>query len=518
MENGTGEEPKLKTARLPTGIAWFLRAMVHAPFPVLHRPIAVAAACLLVTIAGGMQGHASPPAPHHVPAPLLSVRFAAPVGSQVTLYRGARTGCEFDAPVTVGLRPGYLYRVKLARLPGHPDVALFPSLEVRGTLHLPANLYAADYPAPVVITEQDITLALAGGLITKVIYLEDPARAQAVATRPDEPLEITIRPGLDPMDEARAFGRPMLIVRLGARTFHPEEMAHLSVPGTVLLPGERALSEPPVRPCLPWAGIPVYDPIVGPRPPEEECLHDGGDGGVPAGFDQEGHLHGLDPADTVAEYTDNHGQKHLAISNRVCLCVPRFAALVVPLAPAGFESLLALAKSQTALGQEMLQVKQGGVEVRQSEQLVAMRSRERASGMEAGIGTVPVAQIQGRAVVIGLLHEQTVVGALVEKICLPPERPLVLCKTADRQAVQVGDLVTFTLKFTNTGGQPMSGVVVSDSLTGRLEYVPGSAQSDRQAIFTMQANEAGSRMLRWEVAGRLLPGESGVVRFQARVR
>jgi uncharacterized repeat protein (TIGR01451 family) len=138
--------------------------------------------------------------------------------------------------------------------------------------------------------------------------------------------------------------------------------------------------------------------------------------------------------------------------------------------------------------------------------------------MENTTGTVPITEIQGHAVVMGVLHEEAIVGTLEKKICPPPERPLVLCKTADKQGVQVGESVTFTLRFTNPGGQPITGVVVSDSLTGRLEYVPGSAQSDRQAVFTIQGNEAGSRILRWEVAGRLLPGESGVVRFQARVR
>src|SRR5207253_5002241 len=144
------------------------------------------------------------------------------------------------------------------------------------------------------------------------------------------------------------------------------------------------------------------------------------------------------------------------------------------------------------LGQAVLQLKQAEVEVRQIEQPVALRSRERASGIEAGVGTLRVSQIQGRAVVIGLLREQTVVGALVKEMCQPPERPLVLCKTADKQAVQLGDVVTFSLKYTNTGGQPITGVVVSDSLTGRIEYVPGSAQSDRGTVFTTQTNEAGS--------------------------
>src|SRR5207253_9207200 len=56
--------------------------------------------------------------------------------------------------------------------------------------------------------------------------------------------------------------------------------------------------------------------------------------------------------------------------------------------------------------------------------------------------------------------------------------PLVLHKWADKQAAQVGDLVTFYLKFTNVGGLPISDVAVTDSLTGRLEYITGSSKSD----------------------------------------
>jgi hypothetical protein len=34
----------------------------------------------------------------------------------------------------------------------------------------------------------------------------------------------------------------------------------------------------------------------------------------------------------------------------------------------------------------------------------------------------------------------------------------------------------------------------------------------------MQANEAGSSVLRWQIAGELPPGQSGIVQFQAKVR
>jgi hypothetical protein len=74
------------------------------------------------------------------------------------------------------------------------------------------------------------------------------------------------------------------------------------------------------------------------------------------------------------------------------------------------------------------------------------------------------------------------------------------------------------LKYSNHGGQPITDVAVSDSLTGRLEYVAGSARSDRDAVFTLQENEAGSAVLHWEIGGKLLPCQSGVVSFQARIR
>ena len=93
----------------------------------------------------------------------------------------------------------------------------------------------------------------------------------------------------------------------------------------------------------------------------------------------------------------------------------------------------------------------------------------------------------------------------------PPDKPLVLIKCADRHAANIGDVVTFLLKYSNLGGRPITEVAVTDSLTGRLEYVPGSAKANRDAVFTTQLNEAGSLILHWEVSGPLPPGESGVV-------
>jgi uncharacterized repeat protein (TIGR01451 family) len=146
-----------------------------------------------------------------------------------------------------------------------------------------------------------------------------------------------------------------------------------------------------------------------------------------------------------------------------------------------------------------------------------LSNRESVQGVANVTGTNVVGRVEGLKMVQAEAITRDLTVCCNEVPC-PPDKPLVLIKCADRQAAQVGDVVTFILKYSNHGGQPIADVAVTDSLTTRLEYVPGSAQSDRPAVFTTQQNEAGSLILRWEIMGRLMPGTSGVVRFQARIR
>src|SRR5262249_46398545 len=95
---------------------------------------------------------------------------------------------------------------------------------------------------------------------------------------------------------------------------------------------------------------------------------------------------------------------------------------------------------------------------------------------------------------------------------------LVIDKWPDKCELHLGEVVTFYLRYRNTTRRPVTSVVVSDSLTARLEYVPNSARSDRDALFTTTPNEVDSSVLRWEITGPLKGGEVGIVCFQARVR
>jgi uncharacterized repeat protein (TIGR01451 family) len=455
------------------------------------------------------------PAPHWAASPLLHVRFGGMAGLHATFYQGTPDGRDFPAPVAVGLRPGYIYRVRLSGLPGQPDRMLYPTLEVRGTLQLPPGLHSADYPAPVTFTPEEIDQVLSGAVLTKVVFLEDPNHALAEASRPDQPLEIDVAPGADPLDEARARGRPLIIVRLGERDVSREELARQSIPGTIKLPDQTVLPSAMSPPCIPWAGVPIYDPILGPRFPDEECLHDGGT--RRAGIGPDGRPQGLEPSDTVAAYTDSQGRRSLAVSNRICLCVPRFVVMRGLTALVAYQTVLGTARTQRAEIQSQIQNRARIWEIQHNAQLQGFTGRERPS---------VIVVIQSAPQVVGQVEGIQVTGTVVEvhdvtsvpNVPPPPDKPLILCKWADAQAAQVGDVVTMYLKYSNHGGQPITGVAVADSLTGRLEYVPGSERSDRDAAFTTTPNEAGSATLRWEVRGPLPPGQSGLVSFRVRIR
>ena len=481
----------------------------------MSRYFLLAAIVPLTLVSWAAGQHA--PLPPTGPAPLLHVRFTGPQGMHVAFFPGRATPRDFAAPAIAGLRPGYVYRVRVHGMADFPAVALYPTLEVRGSLQLSAKINPADYPAPITITDNDVRRALAGVLVSKVIYLENPELATPQTVKPGQALESDVPSNRDLLDLARRNGRPMVILRFGERTFTDAELAAESIPGTILLPGEQGLGRPTRPPCLPWACVNLYDPILGPRCPEEECLHDGGDVGLPAGIGPDGKLGGLDPTDTVAEFTDCKGRRAVVKSNRICICVPRFVVLRTECPLAGYDMAVNLVSTGAVQSRGLLQARVPSQETEQVNPLAAFKGRERPSGTQSTTGLLELANACTIAA-IGRIEGTNVVTAALEKPTVQCPKPLVLCKWASAKSAQIGDVVTFYLKYSNYGGTPISDIAVSDSLSGRLEYVPGSASSDRDAVFTTQANEAGSVILRWEVSGKLQPRTSGVVSFQARVR
>jgi uncharacterized repeat protein (TIGR01451 family) len=93
-----------------------------------------------------------------------------------------------------------------------------------------------------------------------------------------------------------------------------------------------------------------------------------------------------------------------------------------------------------------------------------------------------------------------------------------IVKLADKDVAKPGDVVTFTIRFDNLGDRELHHIRIVDNLTPRLEFLEDSASADRPGQITMQDNDEGSLVLRFEL-DEPLPGHAGgVITFQARVK
>jgi uncharacterized repeat protein (TIGR01451 family) len=276
---------------------------------------------------------------------------------------------------------------------------------------------------------------------------------------------------------------------------------------------------------LPARTFQLFDPIAGPKIPQEELVKDGGDIGPRLGIGPGGKLGNLDTTDVGAEFRYGKGLRRATTSNRICLFAPRFPIIREEITPAGFDG------SVSAFGT----ISTSGV--------VAHRSRQPVNAMHENVppmatigklglhrtemreGTRALDLFVGAPLLLGRIDGTSVKAVVLEPITVTqyrdhckPNEPLVLVKSADPKDAHPGDIVTITLRFINYGSRPARELAIADNLSPRLEYVAGSSKGDRPTIFTIQNNEAGSAILRWEVVGEIPPGQSGVVQFQVKVR
>lgn len=151
-----------------------------------------------------------------LPGYFQPVEIRAPQGARISL---AVSGA-FDAPQLTPLRIGLLiapvYRLKVSNLPGHEGQEVFPTIELIDRLYPPPG-QERRFPVPIELTADDLALALDGKYVTRVIYLEDPDMALPVAQRADQQEWFDAGPGVNPVQEADRWGRPLAIVRMGGR-------------------------------------------------------------------------------------------------------------------------------------------------------------------------------------------------------------------------------------------------------------------------------------------------------------
>ena len=144
------------------------------------------------------------------------VEIRAPQGARIAPATGSGFQNSQPSPTVVGLSIGPVYRFKVTEIPDHPGLELFPTIELVDRLYPPPG-QALRFPVPVELTLEELLLAAEGRFITRVIYLEDPQLAPAIAREKEEQPWIEARPGEDPLVVADHLGRPMAILRLGGR-------------------------------------------------------------------------------------------------------------------------------------------------------------------------------------------------------------------------------------------------------------------------------------------------------------
>jgi len=519
------------------------------------------------------------------------IRVALPSRGKVAVYNGqGLQPSETAAPGQFGVAVGYTYRLRISHMPEFPGVELYPTVEVLDRLHPPPGK-AEDFPITVEFTFEEIQFALSHRLVTKVVYLEQPQLAAPVDLQTALSV-LTLPADRNLLAEADRLGRPLVIIRLGGRlpdAFRNDTAffglgAPISVPPTENGNSIRQPSQPqaaratshrnatftPAEPRValaPRSHAEWGDTAATERYPDE-YLFDGGDRDLPIHYD-EFNRNGLDTEDTIAEYVDHLGDRHMKPTNRVAVYAPRFSALrSVSHSEAGF-SVDRLANTLEMSRSAGLRNRTSPAHHRQGEAAGGVRVQSQAGGLEGNSGQRGVDQATSATVHEKLLNlfqdlafvrtgrfvqsdearlaygiqaaltwtreespvvaaktgsSQEITGAFrpQEFIGREDERKtkgrLRIVKLADKKSAAPGDVITFTIRYDNLGDRELYHVRVIDNLTPRLVYVDDSATSDRAGRLVVEDNEEGSLVLRFEVDDPLPGHQGGVVTFQARVR
>lgn len=156
------------------------------------------------------------------------VKVSAPEGVELSVVSGGSFLSTGQASHTGGMQLGSLYRYRIEGIQVATSFELYPSVELLDLLHPPKGL-ENDFPVPVVITDSDIREAIAGRLVTKVIYLEDPDVALPRGGGKGEQPYFDVSASEDPVHTAQGLGRPMAILRIGSRIPTSDELANASM-------------------------------------------------------------------------------------------------------------------------------------------------------------------------------------------------------------------------------------------------------------------------------------------------
>jgi hypothetical protein len=145
-----------------------------------------------------------------------AVSISGPEKLKIGLAQAGTFLAPIDAPVITGMLVGAVYRFRVTGIPFRPGQELYPSVEVIDRIFAPAGREHR-FPIPIVLTQEDLQLALDGALVTRVIYLEDSEIAEPIAALPGSQRTVDVDPADNALKTADQLGRPVAILRIGSR-------------------------------------------------------------------------------------------------------------------------------------------------------------------------------------------------------------------------------------------------------------------------------------------------------------
>jgi len=191
------------------------------------------------------------------------VEIKAPPGVLVSLAVGEGFDEPQPVPLRVGMLIGKVYRLRVMNIPLHPGMEVFPTVEIIDRLYAPPDRQQR-FAIPIQLTQEELQFAMQGKFVTRVIYLEDPRNALPARGDPNAQNWFEAGPGRDPLAVADALGRPVAILRLGARLPDDKQLSDphflFGSPPWLKYPPATAVPAPPaasVEPAAPVEGEPA---------------------------------------------------------------------------------------------------------------------------------------------------------------------------------------------------------------------------------------------------------------------
>lgn len=175
----------------------------------------------------GVQGRLQPgPCPESsLPFAVQPVEIRGPQGMLVAIETAEGWSSLRPGPLRMGLVVGRPYRLRIAGIPQRDGEELFPSIRVLAKLATPPGM-AWRFPVEIVIDEDDLSRALGGAHVRRIVY---------TACDPDLPDVVPegwfdVRPGCDGLEVAATLGDPVAELIIGNRV--PDQFAAVPAAGS----------------------------------------------------------------------------------------------------------------------------------------------------------------------------------------------------------------------------------------------------------------------------------------------